>query len=77
MALITKVLAGCETFALGYMDDILIFSSDEEAHLDHIESIFHHLQDAKLKLKLSKCNFFKKHLHYLGHLVSADDYSLQ
>ena len=72
MALITKVLAGCETFPLGYMDDILIFSSDEEAHLDHIEAIFHCLQDAKLKLKLSKCNFFKKHLHYLGHLVSAD-----
>ena len=72
MALITKVLAGCETFALGYMDDILIFSSDEEAHLDHIEAIFHHLQDAKLKLKLSKCNFLKKHLHYLGHLVLAD-----
>ena len=72
MALITKVLAGCETFALGYMDDILIFSSDEEAHLDHIKAIFHRLQDAKLKLKLSKCNFFKKHLHYLGHLVSVD-----
>ena len=26
----------------------------------------------KLKLKLSKCNFFKKHLQYLGHLISSD-----
>ena len=72
MALINKVLAGCESFALGYMDDIFIFSCDEETHLEHIEAIFCCLQDAKLKLKLSKCNFFKKHLHYLGYLISSD-----
>ena len=70
MALINKVLAGCEEFALGYMDDILIFSPDEETHLKHLEAVFHHLQEARLKLKLSKCSFFKKHLHYLGHLMA-------
>ena len=72
MALINKVLEGCEVFALGYMDDILIYSPDEETHLIHIEAIFIRLQEAKLKLKLSKCSFFKKHLHYLGHLISSD-----
>ena len=72
MALINKVLEGCEVFALGYMDDILIFSPDEETHLKHIEAIFKRLQDAKLKLKLSKCSFLKKHVHYLGHLISSD-----
>ena len=72
MALINKVLEGCKEFALGYMDDILIYSTDEETHLIHLEAIFHHLQDAKWKLKLSKCSFFKKHLHYLGHLISSD-----
>ena len=25
-----------------------------------------------LKMKRSKCNFFKKHIHYLGHLISAN-----
>ena len=72
MALINKVLEGCEKFALGYMDDILIYSTDEETHLIHLEAIFHRLQEAKLKLKLSKYSFFKKHLHYLGHLISSD-----
>ena len=72
MALINKVLEGCENFALGYIDDILIYSTDEETHLIHLEAIFHCLQEAKLKLKLSKCSFFKKHLHYLGHLISSD-----
>ena len=70
MALINKVLEGCENFALGYMDDILIYSTDEETHLIHLKAIFHHLQEAKLKLKFAKCSFFKKHLHYLGHLIS-------
>ena len=51
MALINKVLAGCEAFASGYMDDILIFSCDEETHLEHIEAIFHCLQDAKIEIE--------------------------
>ena len=32
--------------------------------------VFKCLKEANLKLKLSKCQFFKKHLHYLGHLIS-------
>ena len=58
MALINKVLEGCEEFALGYMDDILIFSPDERTHLIHIEVIFEQLQKAKLKLKMSWKHLF-------------------
>ena len=29
-----------------------------------------HLKEANLKIKLSKCQMFKTHLHYLGHLIS-------
>ena len=72
MALINRVLKGSESFAIVYMDDILIFSVDEETHLKHIEVIFKKLEAARLKIKLSKCSFFKKHLHYLGHMISAD-----
>ena len=61
MALINRVLEGCETFAIVYMDDILIFSVDEETHLKHIKLIFEKLDDARLKIKLSECSFFKKH----------------
>ena len=53
------------------MDDILIFSPDEETHLKHIKIIFKKLQEAQLKIKLEKCHFFKKHVQYLGHVVSA------
>ena len=69
--LMNKVLDNC-SFAMMYLDDIIIFSNTEEEHLAHIEEIFRRLEAADLKVKQSKCNFFKKHIHYLGHLISAN-----
>ena len=69
--LVHEVLKGI-TFAFGYLDDILIFSPDNKTHLEHLEIVFQRLREADLKLKASKCNFFKKHIQYLGHLVSGE-----
>ena len=69
--LINKVLSGFD-FAMGYLDDIIIFSKTEEEHLTHLEKDFQRLQEAELKLKLQKCSFFKKHIQYLGHLLSEE-----
>ena len=52
------------------MDDILVFSPDMETHLEHLRIIFERLQSADLKLNEVKCNFLKKHIQYLGHIVS-------
>ena len=68
--LINKVLMGCSSFAMGYLDDIIIFSKTEEEHLQHLEEIFVRLCKFGLKMKREKCSFFKKHIQYLGHLVS-------
>ena len=67
--LISIVLQDCSDFAMAYLDDIIIFSQNEEDHLKHIEIIFKKLKRADLKLKESKCDFFKKEIHYLGHLI--------
>ena len=40
--LINDVLRGC-TFAMGYLNDIIIFSRSEEEHLEHLEEIFSRL----------------------------------
>ena len=69
--LINEVLTDCN-FAMGYLDDIIIFSKTEEEHLQHLEEIFKRLRKAGLKLKLQKCSFFKKHIQYLGHLISDE-----
>ena len=57
--LINDVLKGCN-FAMGYLDDIIIYSRSEKEHLEHLEEIFTRLKAAGLKLKLEKFCFFKK-----------------
>ena len=59
---------------MGYLDDIIIFSKTEEEHLEHLEKIFKKLREYRLKMKRAKCNFFKRHLQYLGHLVSEEGF---
>ena len=61
-------------FAMPYLDDI-IFSKNELQHLEHLETVFSCLREAGLKMKCSKCDFFKKEIHYLGHLISTEGIS--
>ena len=68
--LINKVIKGLP-FAFGYLDDVLIYSPDKESHLQHMKILFQRLREADLKLRDSKCNYFKTHVQYLGHLVSG------
>ena len=72
--LIDKVLMGCSSFAMGYLDDIIIFSKSEEEHLQYLKEIFTRLHNFGLKMKQEKCSFFKKHIQYLGHLVSEREF---
>ena len=72
--LVNEVLSGL-TFAFGYLDDILVFSPDMETHLKHLRTLFERLRSADLKLKEVKCNFLKKHIQYLGHIISGEGYS--
>ena len=55
-----------------YLDDIIIFSQNELQHLEHLQIVFSHLWEAVLKMKCSKCDFFKSEIHYLGHLISPE-----
>ena len=69
--LMNKVLEGLN-FTMTYLDDIIIFRDNELEHLECLEIIFCRLKEAGLKMKCSKCDFFKCEIHYLGHLLSAD-----
>ena len=69
--LVNEVLLGL-MFAFGYLDDILVFSPDMESHLKHLRTLFKRLRSADLKLKEIKCNFLKKHIQYLGHIISGE-----
>ena len=69
--LMNKVLKGLK-FTMMYLDDFIIFSQDELQHLEHLEIVFSCLWEAGLKMKCSKCDFFKSEINYLGHLISPE-----
>ena len=66
---INKAIGHCSDFAANYLDDIIVFSRTTEDHMEHLERIFAALQIADLKIMVSKCEFFKKHVSYLGFLI--------
>ena len=66
---INKAIGHCSDFAANYLDDIIVFSRTAEDHMEHLEKVFNALQAADLKIKVSKCEFFKKHVSYLGFLI--------
>ena len=59
------------TYALIYLDDIIVFSRTEEEHLHRLWVVFAHFLEHGLKLKLSKCHFLQDEITFLGHEISA------
>lgn len=59
-------------FAKAYQDDVVVASRSWEEHLAHITAVLQRLQDAGLKIKLSKCNFAAQSIRYLGFIVDRE-----
>ena len=58
-------------YALIYLDDVIVHSQTPEDHLRHLQAVLDRFALNGLKLKPSKCHFFKESLTYLGHKISA------
>lgn len=54
---------------LGYLDDVLIFSQKLEDHIKHVNEVITLSETAGVSLKSCKCQFFRKSLDYLGHVL--------
>ena len=65
-------LKHCQVFALNYLHNVIIFLKNWKEHLEHLKEVFKALQEADLKIKESKCDFFKSKVHYPGYLVGVD-----
>ena len=48
-----------------------IYSKTEEEHKEHLRLILELLKGEKLYAKLSRCVFWLKPVHFLGHIVSS------
>ena len=55
-----------------YLHDILIWSSSLDEHLEQLDAVFKRLAEAVLKLKPSKCSFFKDKVGYFGYVISSN-----
>ena len=56
-----------------YLDDVIVFSKTPEEHVERLAAVFDKISKAGLKLKPSKCEFFKSRINYLGHIVSRKE----
>jgi hypothetical protein len=59
-----------EKFVVVFIDDILVYSKNEEEHVGHLLVVLQRLRDHCLYAKLSKCDFWLKEIKFLRHTIS-------
>jgi hypothetical protein len=62
---------------LCYLDDIIVFSSSMESHVEDLDKVLSLLRDAGVSLRLDKCHFFRRRANYLGHVIEPGKLSVQ
>jgi len=68
--LMTAVLSGIQGIkCLVYLDDVAVFGKDLETHNDRLREVFSRMRKHNLKLQPDKCEFLRKEVSYLGHVI--------
>jgi hypothetical protein len=77
MYLMNKVfMEYLDKFMVVFIDDILIFSKNEEDYDEHLHLVLQKLRENQLYAKLSKCEFWLKEVSFLGHIISEGGISV-
>ena len=74
--LTSKVLEPCSSFAILYIDDIVIFSSSWENHVGHVREVLSRLREAGLMASPKKCTWGSKVVEFLGHSLGEGKVSI-
>jgi hypothetical protein len=59
-----------DKFVVVFIDDILIYSKNEEDHAEHLHIVLTRLRERQLYAKFSKCEFWLREVPFLGHVLS-------
>jgi hypothetical protein len=62
-----------DDFVIFYLDCIFIFSKSHEEHIEHVNKFLDILRKEQFFFKLSKCEFGKTSLIYIGHIVGGGE----
>jgi hypothetical protein len=65
-----------DKFVVVFIDDILVYSRNEQEHTMHLHTVLQRLRDHRLYAKLSKCDFWLREIKFLGHTISQDGISV-
>ena len=65
-----------DKFVVVFIDDILIYSKNEEEHEEHLRIVLQCLRDHQLYAKFSKCEFWLNTVNFLGHTISSEGISV-
>jgi hypothetical protein len=65
-----------DKFVVVSIDDILVYSRNEQEHTMHLHIVLQRLRDHHLYAKLSKCEFWLREIKILGHTISQDGISV-
>jgi hypothetical protein len=65
------IMPELDKFVVIFIDDILIYSKNEEEHVKHLRIVLTRLREHQLYAKSSKCAFWLEEIQFLGHVLSA------
>ncbi len=67
--MIDHIIRGTEAFTAAYLDDIIIFSTSWQEHLQHLQEVLGRIKSAGLTIRPDKCAVAKEETCYLGHVL--------
>ena len=69
--LVENLVAGIP-YVAAYLDDVIVTGRTKEEHMSNLKQVLSALNEHGMKLRLEKCEFFRKQVTYLGHVISAE-----
>ena len=73
MSMVNKVfMEFLNKFVVVFIDDILVYSKNEEEHKEHLRLVLEEIREHQLYAKFSKCEFWLKEVGFLGHVISGE-----